>query len=195
MISANLPPEVKNNFWSWFAGFWEGEGSFIISTRNCQFTISQKDPTALFYIQWKLGGQISKYQNTLTKRNPSSNHIYNWRLNGGQKRILEVIEKMSPFLISRREEVFKKAIKIQNKIKDKKKNNNYNWSKKETKFLLDNWKILPDWKIGKELRKVDGIKRSEKSVIKKRHRLGLIKNPKIIGNDFLDFSRRAGSWK
>lgn len=49
---------------SWFVGFTEGDGSFIVSHQRLFFIINQKDEKVLYYIRTNLGfGKVSTYGN------------------------------------------------------------------------------------------------------------------------------------
>ena len=51
-------------FLSWFVGFTEGDGSFIVSHQRLFFIINQKDERVLYYIRTNLGfGKVSTYGN------------------------------------------------------------------------------------------------------------------------------------
>ena len=50
------------HFLEWFVGFSEGDGSFIISKKQCSFVINQKDLKILYKIKKVLGfGRVYKY--------------------------------------------------------------------------------------------------------------------------------------
>jgi hypothetical protein len=50
------------NFLEWFIGFSEGDGSFIVSKKQCCFVINQKDIKVLYKIKTTLGfGRVLKY--------------------------------------------------------------------------------------------------------------------------------------
>lgn len=53
---------ANRGFLSWFVGFAEGDGSFIVSNSRLFFIINQKDPKVLYHIRTNLGfGKVSTY--------------------------------------------------------------------------------------------------------------------------------------
>ena len=59
------PEHVKStpiNFLEWFIGFSEGDGSFLVSKKQCSFVINQKNIKILYKIKATLGfGRVVKY--------------------------------------------------------------------------------------------------------------------------------------
>lgn len=57
-VKHHLPQHIKTyspEFLSWFVGFSEGDGSFIVSGNRLFFTITQKDPALLYRLRTHLG--------------------------------------------------------------------------------------------------------------------------------------------
>lgn len=82
---------------AWFAGFFEGEGSFgIIKGKAKQIAVSLTDLDVLERVQQNFGGSIYK----ITTRNENWKQAWLWRL--GAKESVKLVQDMLPYLGDRR---------------------------------------------------------------------------------------------
>lgn len=157
---------MKNNeFWSWLAGFWEGEGClwFSYSRSRVSFesalNITQKSREPLDYIFRKT--KVGFVRETYNKGRLY--HVWNVRK---KKDIIYIVERMLPYIIFRYKDL-KKKLKL---LKERQKIYESNlWSFKQEKFIRDNYKKMYDFEIG------NIIGRNAKAVEAKRERMGLLK--------------------
>lgn len=87
--------------WAYIAGFMDGEACFQVSRRSSErsprvqvwmsITITQKDPTPLYWIQARIGGRIHK------STRPHGT-FYSWSTQG-QKHLQTVLEGIILFLV------------------------------------------------------------------------------------------------
>jgi len=72
--------QYENCFLSWFVGFSEGDGSFVVDNKNKRtfFIINQKDPKVLFYIKENLGfGRVKgPYYQKISEKKVSEYYRY-----------------------------------------------------------------------------------------------------------------------
>lgn len=98
---------IQTTFWSWFAGFWEGEGCFTVQVtpkrRMCELNVTQTKLKPLTLIRDYLGGNI----HTKRHSNPDWSQTWTWRLTR-KDRILDVCQRMFPYLCFRNGEVAEK---------------------------------------------------------------------------------------
>ena len=118
-------------FLSWFAGFWEGEGTFCISPKetriNVIFSVAQKNRKPLDLIQKTFGGSI-------LCRKRDGNH--NWQIHK-RKKIIQICKWMLPFLKFRNEQV-----EIKLKVLEDRElfSQSLYWQPQEKEFLFRNYK-------------------------------------------------------
>lgn len=149
----------ENEFLSWFAGFWEGEGWFDLNTKksNVRIAIAQTDSKPIKLIQSKLGGYVWCRK----PRNLNQKPLWIWRISN-RKAVIEIVKKMIPFLRFKTPEVQKKLGEIEELDK-----NSVLYSKDEDDFIKENWRE----KIDREI--ANTLNRSEASIRVRRSKLGL----------------------
>lgn len=131
---------MNENFLAWLAGFFEGEGCFLVDirkngSRSTRLTIAQKNKIPLFKIMKVYGGNI-----WTSKRNGcSSLQISNLR------NVKRIIGDIRPYLVFRGEEIDEKL-----KLTDNWRNSPH-FTKQEEEFILNNYKTMFYKDIGKVL--------------------------------------------
>jgi len=156
---------LDGDFWSWFAGFWEGEGSFYVALGRTELKVSQKNEVPLQYIKAQLGlGSI--YQ---TDRKTGGKA---WQV-GRRPEVLRVIAKMLPHLRFRKNEVIKKLNFL--KANPLKISSQRRWKQSEIQQLIKTWTEKSDKELTKKLN------RTPQGIIHKRLQLRLLRQKPIIG--------------
>jgi len=167
---------VSKDFMNWFAGFWEGEGTFNLSQpkRRVEFAISQKRREPLEYIIRILGvGKIYLARDGIYP-------LFRWYVND-RKGAIEIARRILPFLTFRKNNVAE-TLKI---IEEWQQNSNRNrWTKKEDDFIRRNYKSMTDKEIAKPL-----MNRTTNEVKCRRKRLKLHKPLSFLN----DLKRRRSS--
>lgn len=158
--------EINREFLAWFAGFWEGEGSI---SRN-RLSIYQKEKTPLEIIQSKFGGNLNLRERTTSF--PPRNPIWVWDI-CHRKKLIEVLEAVSPFLKFRQDKVSKEL----EELKEREEKNPSRkpphrsklraWETREEEFVRSNHGKMLDWEMGSVLG------RTAESVRARRYKLGL----------------------
>lgn len=157
---------MDGDFWAWFAGFWEGEGSLSVSSAYTRMCISQVDPKPLDLIRSVVGGKLRcRIRTDGFHRKP----IWEWAIHDRRK-VSGIIERMAPFLRFRREKVLEK-IGIIKTLEEKRPRP---WSQEEEDFIKANWMKMTDERIGKKLG------RSKFAIWKRRLIMGLKKMEHIM---------------
>lgn len=110
----------KENFIYWFAGLFEGEGTFgIIKGKAKTISLTSTDIDVLNRIQHFIGGNIC----ASTTRNENWKQAYIWSLHGSKAK--NIIEEIKPYLLQRRNNRADDWLKLYNEninLQEKKKN-------------------------------------------------------------------------
>ncbi len=131
-------------FFSWLAGFWEGEGSLVFYPVNeekgwmtVSFSLNQKERHILDAINHRLKmgkvhSCVSKFRTS--KRSFKPNTVIHRLMINGFKDTLYIIEKLLPHLTFRKNEVQEKLEKIKAYYK---KSRHRSWNDSELKILKE----------------------------------------------------------
>ena len=164
--------EIDREFWSWFAGFWEGEGSL---TKNGRVSICQKDKTPLEFIQSKLGGSLNLRQR---KSNfPPHNPIWVWYVSL-RRDVIKVAESMFPYLKFRQ----KKVLEVLEDLREKEskrpsqprhfKMKPRAWAGEEDEFIRQHYTDMLDREMA------ENLQRTVESVRARRYELRILRGLK-----------------
>jgi hypothetical protein len=148
---------MEEKFLSWLAGFWEGEGCFTVGPPSV-FMIVQVRKQPLLNIRRRMGGHLYPRKS----KHEGWSDAWVWQV-ANRRDIIQVVEKIIPFLTFRKKEVQRKLKKVKaldtNSIK-------HDWARHEIQFLRKNWKQFTDIELAKKL------SRTAMSVLQKRRDLG-----------------------
>lgn len=126
---------MDTDFWSWFAGFWEGEGTIgVYKGRQVEICAVQRVRSPLDYIEENvgLGTVVPEYDR-------EGELMWRWRVRS-RPQILEVGRKLLPCLRFRTQEMKVALAKIQ-KMEDERHWND--WTDDELTFLKNNYDKIP----------------------------------------------------
>lgn len=169
--------QQDRDFWNWFAGFWEGEGSLCFSS-----AYKRKDSTKIFHRGRLTISQVSKQPLEYIKEflklgyvvfaRPANRNI-NWNDRGiwvwsvdKRRDIIFVLQHMLPFLRFKKEKVLTRLRQISDYDK---KSQWRSWTKYEINFLRQTYSVLDLslFEVSKSLN------RPYKAVIAKANKIGL----------------------
>lgn len=175
--------EVDREFLAWFAGFWEGEGSFYLLTKNGEtktsFQIAQNVREPLDLIQSKLGVGYVRF---VKPKGFNLRIHYEWRV-ASQNEVINVIDSLIPFLKFRKAKVQQKLDRLRT-ARDNSKCRHF--THEEVKYITENW-----WKPDKEIAAT--LNRTEGSIVWKRKKLGFNKGLGWAAKSGLNWAIRRGS--
>jgi len=154
------------DFLSWFAGFWDGEGCFTIrcgKKNNYRFSACQAGERGYMVLNlirdFFRVGKVCSFPSDALNRKP----IHRWVVYS-RSDILDIVERMLPFLQCRREEVINKLEILKTLGTSRSK-----YTKHEDEFICNNYKKMSDEQLGNELG------RGKCSIVRQRHRMLLFR--------------------
>ena len=167
---------MDKDFWSWFAGFWEGEGSCCPPSRYNSKIKSRRYPRARLNVAQAVREPLDYIQHqtligAITFRAPKRRRYvpwndkgcYVWQVNRTRD-IIKIVENMLPFLRFRRKQV-KDFLK---EVKEKESRAKWlSWTSDEINVLRELYPVATHIELTRKLR------RSWSSIKQKAQKLGL----------------------
>lgn len=158
---------IDKEFLIWFAGFWEGEGHFLVYSnvppyyRKAVFGVSQAGERGRKIME-EIQRQIKEGHVYADVKRKTT--MYEWVLYDAFK-IKELVQMLLPHLRVRKEEVEQKLRILEENIRRRR----YGWSEKEDRILIENAN-LPAKELAKLL-----LGFSVSSIYSRRRHIGLAK--------------------
>lgn len=182
---------MDGDFWSWLAGFWEGEGTLGVykdkrypeqGLKRTVFQVVQSNKQPLEYILEQLEMKLRLTRDDrprspgVQRQKPS--FVLQIQARGD---VAYVCHKILPFLRFRRKEVQQKLAQIEKAISQAKYKH---WTNEESSFLNDNALALTDEEIANHLGRTKSSVRSHRTQLRLLHRTRRNWNDEEI--DFLE---------